>query len=258
MALKWLAIIPTIPFLLVSFALSLYSYWPRDFSKQNSFEIGDDIEYFTISAHGVHDSPSSWSDLLQALMQESPYTSLLNIKQQNHSLDWERHSSNVFICSVAGRKLGVEIGVRLASKINIKGIHAVGHSCGSFVALGICEGAKSVKANILVQTTYLDPVSVYSGVFWDYGLHNFGTCADFSDSYIDTRDTVPGSNLPLAHAFTFDVTKTQAEQTNHIAPHAWPTMYYLKAFKQQNVPIFYNNQQQVLARYKKGEFVVLE
>lgn len=74
------------------------------------------------------------------------------------------------------------------------------------MALGLCEAVKEKNSAIQIQTTYLNPVSVYTGVLWDYGINKFGICADFSDSYIDIRDSVLGSNVNLPHTATFDVT----------------------------------------------------
>lgn len=156
------------------------------------------------------------------------------------------------------KKIGIEIGKRLATLTSLKAIHAIGHSCGAFVTLGICEGAKSVNPQLIVQTTYLDPVSVYSGIFWDYGIDHFGTCGDFSDSYIDTRDTVPGSNQALPHVFTFDVTLQQTEKDAQYPPHAWPTRFYLNAYEARHVPVLYKADSASIDQFNKGESVLLK
>ena len=225
-------LIPGIPFILISLGLFIYAYWPRDFSSVTQFPLTQDIEYITLSAHGVNDSKESWSDELQQIMTSMPYPQLGNVSQQHHSIDWNNYSNNVFICSIAGKKIGIEIGKRLAAQSSLKAIHAIGHSCGAFVVFGICEGAKSVNPKMIIQTSYLDPVAVYSGLFWRYGIDHFGHCANFSDNYIDTRNTVPGSNQPLPHVFTFDVTQQQTKQYGDYTPHAWPTRFYINAYKE--------------------------
>ncbi|MDO6694957.1 hypothetical protein Q4574_16790 [Aliiglaciecola sp. 3_MG-2023] len=238
----WLVIIPGIPFILGTLGFAIYVYWPRDFSSVTQFPIKKGLEYITLSAHGVKGSPADWSDELQNLMAEDTYPQLAGTKQQNHSIDWRDFSGNVFLCSVAGKKIGIEIGERIAKQSSVKAIHAIGHSCGAFVVLGICEGAKSTNPQLIVQTTYLDPVSVYSGIFWDYGIEHFGTCGDFSDSYIDTRDTVPGSNQLLPHSQTKDVTPKRPEMDAHYPPHDWPTRFYINGYKQKEVPVYYQPQ----------------
>jgi len=253
----WLILVPSIPFIFTSLGLLIYVYWPRNFSSITQFSISDNVEYITLSAHGVNDSPASWSDELEELMSISPYPQLNNIRSLNKSIDWQKYANNVFICSVAGKKIGTDIGKRLANQPSLKAVHAIGHSCGAFVTLGICEGIKSMNPEIIVQTTYLDPVSVYSGVFWDYGIENFGSCADFSDNYIDTRDTVPGSNQALSNTYTFDVTLKQTEDDALYPPHAWPTHFYIKAYKDQQVPLLYKADLIITNKFKKGDSVLL-
>ncbi|WP_233267385.1 hypothetical protein [Paraglaciecola sp. L3A3] len=248
-----LVVLPGIPFVVISLAISIYVYWPRDFSSVTEFPLVKNVEYITLSAHGVNDTTASWSDELQQLMATSPYSQLANVVQQNHSIDWQKFSSNVFMCSVAGKKIGIEMGKHLATMPSLKAIHAIGHSCGSFITLGICEGAKSVNPQLMVQTTYLDPVSVYSGVFWNYGIEHFGSCGDFSDNYIDTRDTVPGSNQALANSYTFDVTQQQTTKDADVPPHAWPTRYYLQAYRNNSAPLLYKADLAEIKQFKKGE-----
>jgi hypothetical protein len=233
-------ILPGIPFVLSTLGLLAYSFWPRDFTESTNFLINERAAYITLSAHGVKDTPASWSDQLMTLMLEYPSKQVTNLHQQTVSIDWQDFSKNVFICSTAGKQLGVEIGTRIAKQTNIKGVHVIGHSCGAFVALGICQGVKSVNTNIVVQSTYLDPVSVYGGIFWDYGLEHFGSCANFSDSYIDTEDSIPGSNQALQHSITFDVTSIRLNGGYNIPPHVWPTKYYIESYKKEEVPIFFN------------------
>jgi len=251
--LRWLwwltVILPGIGFVLVTIGFLIYAHWPRDYTDISTININENSEYITLSAHGVKDDKTSWSDKLKSVMASTQLPQLSALKQQHISLNWQPHSNNVFTCSVAGKSLGEEIGNVLAAKANIKGIHLIGHSCGSFVILGICQQIKSSNKAIKVQTTYLDPVSVYSGLFWQYGIENFGTCADFSDTYIDTGDTVPGSNQLMPHSFTFDVTPLRVKDKIEIVPHAWPTHFYIDAYQQQSVPVLFNSAERLGQKY---------
>jgi hypothetical protein len=252
---RWIIILsivlPAVPFILFTLGLLAYSFWPRDFTEITHFPINENTEYITLSAHGVKDSPTSWSDQLMSIMREFPPKQIKILHQQTISIDWQTFSNDVFICSTAGKKIGFDIGKRIANKVNIKGIHVIGHSCGAFVTLGICQGVKSVNTNIAVQTTYLDPVSVYGGVFWNYGLDNFGRCADFSDSYIDTDDSIPGSNQVLPHSITFDVTNIRRNGEYKVPPHVWPTKYYIELYKKESVPIFFNTKSNIKNSFPK-------
>lgn len=225
-------IIPGIPFILGSLGFIVYVFWPKDLSSVINIPLNSKAEFISISAHGVKDNSDSWSDELQKLIKQNNN----ELVQQNISLNWSDFSDNVLICSVSAKKIGYEIGERLIKETKVKSIHAIGHSCGAFVALGLCEAIKEKSADIKIQTTYLDPVSVYAGVRWDYGIDKFGTCADFSDSYIDTRDGVPGSNNNLPYTATFDVTELGVKNKN-IQPHNWPTQYYLLAYRNKKVPL---------------------
>lgn len=255
--LWWLGfIIPGIPFVLASIGFLLFMYWPRYFQEITHLPLVTDVEYLTLSAHGVNDTPASWSDELQTIFANDEELSLRNVKQQQVSLSWQPYSDNALICSVVGKKIGNELGDKLANLSSLKGVHLIGHSCGSFVILGICESLKAQNALISVQSTYLDPVSVYSGLFWDYGLNHFGRCADFSDAYIDTEDTVPGSNQNLPYAYTFDVTQVRKHHNLAYPPHKWPTLFYLNAVKNNQVPIHFKSTPALISNYHKDRLMV--
>ena len=240
--LWWLGIvIPGVPFVLISLALLVFMQWPRDYQTVDTVNFTSEVEYLTLSAHGVKDTPKSWSDELQKTFAQTLPLALKNVHLQHVSLNWQAYSDNVFMCSVAGKNIGHELGNKLAKIPNLKGVHLIGHSCGSFVVLGLCESLKQQRASVMVQTTYLDPVSVYSGIFWHYGLDHFGGCADFSDTYIDTEDTVPGSNQALVYSYTFDVTQERVKRNLDYAPHAWPPIFYLEAVKKNQVPIYFKS-----------------
>lgn len=249
----WLGfVIPTVTFILTSIGFLLFMHWPRDYQDITQLPLLTDVEYITLSAHGVKDTPASWSDELQSTFSNKQTLSLSDAKNQHVSLSWQPYSDNALICSVVGKKIGNELGNRIGGISTLKGVHLVGHSCGSFVILGICESLKEKNPLISVQSTYLDPVSVYSGLFWDYGLNHFGSCADFSDAYIDTEDTVPGSNQNLPFTFTFDV--TQARVANDLAypPHKWPTIFYLDAVQKNQVPMYLESSAILASKYKKN------
>lgn len=233
-------VVPFIHFFVATLGFLTYSFWPRDYSESSHLIIKENTEYITLSAHGVKDSPASWSDQLMSLMHQYPPEQIKSLHHQTISIDWQKFSKNVFICSTAGKKIGFDIGRKIANNTNIKGVHIIGHSCGAFITLGICQGVKSVSSDIIVQSTYLDPVSIYGGIFWNYGLEHFGQCANFSDSYIDTEDSIPGSNQALRHSVTFDVTKIKRGNKEKITPHIWPTIYYIESYKKELVPIFFN------------------
>tara|TARA_R110000744_G_scaffold1965_6_gene7669 strand:- start:1690 stop:2511 length:822 start_codon:yes stop_codon:yes gene_type:complete len=252
----WLAvIIPGVPFILFSVVFQLYAHWPRDYSDIKIGAINPNTQYLSFSAHGVKDSPESWSNELQNLIKQSNNEQLTNLTKAQISLNWQPYSDNALVCSVTGSNIGHKLAKKIALLPNLKAVHLVGHSCGSFVIYGLCEKLKQINPTIKVQTTYLDPVSIYSGIFWHYGVDNFGDCADFSDSYIDTKDGVPGSNEKLKNAYTFDVTNIRLEQNLPYAPHAWPTHFYLDAYKNKQVPLYFNFPSGLDKRFDKNKLI---
>jgi hypothetical protein len=230
----------------------LTMHWPKDYQNVVNLRVDPEVEYLTLSAHGVKDTPASWSDELQRAYSQIQQMPFSDLHKQHISFGWQPYSDNVLNCSVDGKKIGFQLGEQLARLPKLKGVHLLGHSCGSFVILGVCEALKERNESLSVQTTYLDPVSVYSGIFWDYGIKYFGSCANFSDAYIDTHDTVPGSNRALRNAYTFDVTQTRVKNKLDYAPHAWPTMFYINALKKNQLPIYFRSTTQLSPDNRKN------
>ncbi len=196
--------------------------------------VSTSAQHIILIAHGLGDTAATWSNQLKSTMQQQ-------LAQEGDaiqliSLDWNPYSIPSFRCSVNGKRIGAILGQAMSVSKQLESVHLIGHSCGSFVVLGLCESLKAKRKNILTQSTYLDPVSIYGGVFWNYGINRFGSCADFSEAYIDHEDAVPGSNQRLPNTHTFDV--TQARKKNHFdqSPHIWPTVYYQQLVETGNQP----------------------
>jgi len=223
-------IVPGAIFTLASAGFLVYIFVPQGFSEMAMPVPDPAAEHIVVLSHGVRDTRESWSDPLKEIL--GPETD----KTQIISLDWTPYANSTFRCSVDGKRIGFEIGQRLAAGDQLKSVHLIGHSCGSFVVHGICEGIKDSREDISVQNTFLDPVSVLGGIFWDYGIDHFGTCGDFSEAYIDTEDTIPGSNQLLPHMHTFDVTQARKKTSYSGLPHVWPTVYYQSLSRSGKAP----------------------
>jgi hypothetical protein len=215
-----LVVLPGGCFVLVSLTLMTYIYWPVSLDEVAMPDVEPSAEHIVIISHGLRDTAETWSDALKETL--SKHTREVQII----SLDWNPYAQNTFRCSVDGKRLGESLGSHLAASSNLQSLHLIAHSCGAFVSLGICESLREHRSDVAVQSTYLDPVTVYGGLFWDFGLERFGTCADFSDAYIDTGDDVPGSNQLLPATHTFDVTAARSLASFEGPPHVWPTVYY--------------------------------
>jgi len=218
-ALWLLVILPVAPFVIGTLLLVIYMLWPIDYDQlppQLNVKSGKPV---VIIAHGLHSSPEQWSNALkQSIEQQQP-------QHQVFALDWRPYSTNTFRCSIDGKRIGRLLASHLIDK-QIDSVDLIAHSCGSFVILGLCEELRAQDQQITINSTYLDPVSVYGGLWWNYGVSHFGQCADFSEAYIDTRDQVPGSNQALEHAYTFDVSSLSERAGYTGSAHQWPIYYY--------------------------------
>lgn len=253
--LLMLLVLPAVPPLGATVGLLMFSYfpWPVTFDVEVP-EVASDKEELIVLVHGKGDTAETWSlDFADKLQQR-----IVNNTQQIYAVDWSGYSNNLFRCSNNGRRIGLQIGEALAANPSLKDVHLIGHSAGAFVVYGICESLKQHNRAINVHTTYLDPLGIYSGVDWNYGPRNFGSCADISDAYIDVDDNVPGSNVSLDHAHTFDVTALKAPEGGDYQgnAHRWPVEYYQNAVIDKSLP-YWSPDDEVLRRYPRGEQTIL-
>lgn len=209
--------------------------------------INDEAREVIVLVHGKGDNPSSWADDFARRLRRN----ILGEHQQVVTVDWEEYSRDIFRSTLHGRRIGKELGRKLGSSRHIERLHLIGHSAGSFVVYGICEAVKKMNPAIYVQSTYLDPVTVYRAVDWEYGTRHFGQCADVSDAYIDRDDEVPGSNSPLPNAHTFDITGLKAAAGFTGLPHLWPIAFYRREVLSTSLP-FWQPDQAVLEKYPVG------
>lgn len=230
-----LVLLPGIPFVIGSIILLGYANIPLPLDGKVKIDpVNDNTEELIILVHGKGDSPASWANGFAHQLQKS----ILNDHQQVLTIDWGEYSTDLFRCTLNGRRIGRNLGRILSKNNRIKRYHLIGHSAGSFVVYGLCEAIKKENRVLQVQTTYLDPVSVYGGIDWGFGTRNFGSCGDISDAYIDHEDGVPGSNEPLKHPHTFDVTNLKKEREYSGSPHLWPIEFYCQEVLKNELPFW--------------------
>ena len=222
-------VLPGIPFVLGTLGVALYTWWPIPLERLEVPALAGDVEHAVLLVHGLEDSPATWSEAVAgSFASDGSATAVV-------PLDWRPYSGDTLRCSVDGMRIGEEIGGQWSRLDGLASIHLVGHSCGAFVVQGLCQAVAAARPEIRIQATFLDPVAIYGGFFWEYGVERFGDCADFADAYIDTGDGVPGSNVALPHAHTFDVTPARPADFD-ASPHVWPTAYYARLVRQGRQP----------------------
>lgn len=240
LAIWFFLILPIGAFFVVSAAIITYIFWPNSYNTTAPFEFGSAKHVFFIS-HGLKDNSLSWPKALKTeLDHRFPNAIIINF-------DWSLYAENALTCSVNGIRIGEYIGEQLAES-RVETLHLIGHSCGSFINLGMCKAIKQTKPAVFIQTTYLDPVSIYGGLFFDYGIDNFGKCANYSETFFDIEDGVPGSNQALTHSHSVDVTPYKTQFDFNGPAHLWPTEFYIEHVKgSELIDIPYITPQQSLA-----------
>ena len=227
-------ILPAVSFILSSAVIMAYIFWPTDLSRITMSSIDPAAENVVLLAHGLNDNPSSWSTELkyqfeQHLLKEQETSQVI-------ALDWNPYSKSALRCSVHGKRIGAAIGYQMAKSTRLKSAHLIGHSCGAFVILGLCEILKSERSDIQIQDTYLAPVNIYGGIFWNYGSSHFGRCASFSDTYFDREDTIGENRRAPINTYGFDITSVRKIAGIALSPHTWPPEYYQQLVKAGTYP----------------------
>lgn len=233
-----LLILPVGGFLLVSALIMAYVYWPGSFSEIDLARFDNKNAHTVVLVHGVKDDLTTWVAPLKRIYEE---------KASEHEgagvigFDWSAYAQSSITCAINGRRIGRQIGQRMAASNTANSIHLIAHSCGAFVIYGACEAIKEAHNPVVVQTTYLAPVSVH-GLSWNYGINHFGSCADYSEAYVDGEDGVPGSNRLIPNTHTYDVTDVRKQSGSEVSPHLWPIAYYGQLVADGRAPRYWHDQ----------------
>lgn len=243
-------ILPAVSAIIANLGLLAYLYWPKRFDAIAFDQFVTGQARAMVVVHGSGDTPASWASPLLEVMAQKHYVGAL------YSLDWHDYAANPLRCSIDGTRIGRRLGQQLASNPSLQAVHFIAHSCGAFVILNACRTMKAVRPELRVQTTYLDPVSIY-GPWMRYGVSRFGSCADYSDAYIDIDDQVAGSNELLPNTHTYDVTSARVRRKLTVNPHVWPTLYYLELARSGAIPDILENTQLYIQK-PRGELEKLD
>lgn len=245
-----LVILPLLSALVANMVLLAYMFWPKRYEAIPFDRFVTDRARLTVAVHGSGDTSETWAyPFLQAVERRYPDSAVM-------SVDWDRYADNPLRCAIDGARIGRLSGAQFADNASLSAIHLVSHSCGAFVIYNACREIKARRPELRVQTTYLDPVSIY-GPWLRYGVSHFGDCADYSEAYIDTGDQVAGSNELLPNTHTYDVTAIRERRALTINPHVWPTRYYLELTRQGGAPALWDGED--LQRLRpRGQLQVVE
>jgi Lipase. len=232
----------TIPVVLESYARSGTVHSKLDIlqsgqnGKGKSFETwNSQTKDVTIIFHGAGGQDSNTDELLKVLKERC----LDNTSSYIKMVDWGRDSENLLQASVKGCKIGATLGQEVKNIIeggvspSVQNIHVIGISVGAFPASAMVQELNralksSIRRNIYIQLTLLDPFQQKAVLGVNFGRFNFGKGADYAKQYLNTDDPVPSTNDPLPNCATIDVTSLRP---NSIFGHDWPLVYYTNELK---------------------------
>ena len=247
-------VLPGIPFIPGVVGFVVFTFFPGDFSgfspKFPNNPATDSVTptHIEVVIHGKDSNPEQ----MQAII------SFGNIcpdeTRNNYRLfpDWSHWAGNFLRVSLNSFHLGQIFGEQLANTTEATSVHLISHSAGAFFAYGACQAIREKNSDIRIQATYLAPLSIKHLFQRDFGTRHFGSCADFSDSYYDEEDDVPGASKPLFNAFSFNVTALRATcRLNPCKPHLSPVYWYGQALTNHLVPVL-NSGEEILNLYPKG------
>lgn len=184
----------------------------------------------TIIFHGAGGQDSNTDALLKVLKDRRVDSTSSYIKM----VDWSKDSADLLQASVKGCKIGTTLGDAVRNNIengvrpDVQNIHVIGISVGAFPASAMVQKLDktlkpSIRRNIYIQLTLLDPFQQKAIIGVNFGRLNFGKGADYAQQYLNTDDPVPSTNDPLPNCATVDITSLRP---NDIFGHDWPLIYY--------------------------------
>jgi hypothetical protein len=211
--------------------------------SEGNGSITNDTRDITIIFHGAGGQDSNTDELLKVLRSGSAKTSFVKM------VDWSQDSADILKASIKGSSIGKTLGNQLKvilqkqsesssnsateTSTEIRNVHIIGISVGAFSANEMVQTLDStlhpsLRRNIFLQLTLLDPFQQKAVLGFKYGKDNFGTGADYAQQLLNTDDPVPSTNDSLPYCATTDVTSLRPSE---VFGHDWPLIYYTDELK---------------------------
>ena len=205
--------------------------------------ITNDTKDITIIFHGAGGQDSNTDELLKVLRSGSARNSFVKM------VDWSKDSADILKASIKGSSIGKTLGNQLKdilqkqsesssnsateTSTEIRNVHIIGISVGAFSANEMVQTLDStlhpsLRRNIFLQLTLLDPFQQKAVLGFKYGKDNFGKGADYAQQLLNTDDPVPSTNDSLPYCATTDVTSLRPSE---VFGHDWPLIYYTDELK---------------------------
>lgn len=180
-------------------------------------------DVWVLLVHGSGDGPSRWAAPM--VDQLAPRATTPD-RVQWVAYDWAAAAADKLAAAGNAEREGRAIA-QVVLQRRPTHLHVIAHSAGAFVAYGLEQALAGQPGRPTLHLTLLDPF-LGVGLDFEWGRGRIGQASDFVDGYLDTGDGVPGTEVAVAAAHTFDVT-TMAERAGRFPGkegHWWPTDVY--------------------------------
>ena len=228
--------------------LEIYCRIPDELSIKK-IETSQNTQTLVLLFHGSNDHQNpelkSIKDKFVNLLKSPETTKVINY-------DWS-YASSYLKASANTIKIGKSIGLEISNLKNLKNIRLIAHSAGAFIAKSLCQSYRDSGGGAHIETTFLDPFNLRGFADFNYGVRNFGKCADFASSIINTDDGVPSTNTMLKNSWNIDVTKLKKPNKFKEKGHYFPPLYYLLSMSEDVIKMNTKNHNE----YQRGEVIIL-
>lgn len=180
-------------------------------------------DVWVVVVHGSGDGPERWAaPMIDRL---SPRVKL-PARVEWVAYDWRAASADRLSAAERGQAEGAAIASVLKER-SLSHLHVIAHSAGAHVAFGLEEAMASWPSRPTLHLTLLDPF-LGKGLDFEWGRTRFGARADFTEAFLNRGDGVPGTEVAVDAAHTFDVTNTATKPAGLTGSqaHWWPTDAY--------------------------------
>jgi hypothetical protein len=180
-------------------------------------------DVWVLVVHGAGDGPERWATGFVAALEprlSAPERVALV------AYDWREAARDRLAAPGTGQAEGAAIAKALEGR-RLSHLHVVAHSAGAHVAYGLEQALSRWPSRPTLHLTLLDPF-LGMGLDFEWGRSRVGTVADFTESWLNRGDGVPGTESPVDAAHTFDVTDSASRPAGLTgsAPHWWPIDAY--------------------------------